>query len=289
MSRVVAPLQPKLRDMAGKPPMSGFTILEFASFLAAPLGATLMAELGARVIKVEPLEGDMFRKTGLEYVHIGNGKESIALDLKDPRALQIVDRLISKSDVLLHNFRPGVPERLGIAYERVSKINPRLIYLYGASYGSRGPEKHRPAFHPMPNALTGGGILQAGKGNPPVNDSYSDPCAGLAVGAALAIGLYAREVTGQGQYMETTMLTSACWVHSEQIVNYRNRPARPELDQQQLGYGALNRLYKCSEGWIMLVARNDNQVSALAKMFGQPSWVGIPAAKLSADEAVGVA
>ncbi|OUS92345.1 CoA transferase [Rhodococcus sp. NCIMB 12038] len=252
-------------------PLDGYTILEVASFLAAPLGPTLLAELGARVIKVEPIDGDPFRSSGLEFVHIANGKESIALDLKTDQGRAILHQLIEQSDALIHNFRPGVPEKLGFGYDEACKIRPDLVYLYGASYGSNGPESHRAAFHSTPNALCGGGILQAGKSNPPVNDSYADPCSGLATGVALALGLLARERYGVGQYLETSMLVSAGWVHSARMESYIGQPPRPQLTQDQLGYSAFRRLYECAEGWIMLSV-DDADWPSLIALVGADEW-----------------
>lgn len=263
---------PTASDVGVDLPLKGYTILEIASFLAAPLGPTLLAELGARVIKVEPLDGDPFRSSGLEFVHIGNGKESIALDLKSAEGKQVLHRLIAMSDALIHNFRPGVPERLGFGYEQARAIRPDLVYLYGASYGSKGPEAHRAAFHSTPNALCGGGIAQAGKDNSPVNDSYADPCSGLATGVALALGLYARDRHGIGQYLETSMLVSAGWVHSARMESYAGRPPRPELTTEQTGFSALDRLYKCATGWVMLAA-GDDEWPRLVHLLGKPEWL----------------
>lgn len=249
-------------------PLAGYTILEAATYLAAPLGPTLLAALGARVIKVEPLEGDSFRSSGLEFVHISNGKESVALDLKTPEGREILVRLVGMADALIHNFRPGVPERLGLDYDSVHRLNPRLAYVYGSSYGSRGPERQRAAFHSTPNALSGGGIAQAGAGNPPVNDSYPDPVAGLAAGAALALGLFAALRSGSGQYLETSMLTSTGWALSSRLVEYPGRPPRPQLDAGQLGFDAFRRLYESADGWILLDVRTDADVAALAAVLG---------------------
>ena len=260
--------QPPSRPQAADAtmPLAGFTILEAASYLAAPLGPTLLAALGARVIKLEPLGGDSFRTSGLEFVHICSGKESIALDLKAPGARGILARLIGISDAMIHNFRPGVPERLGLDFETVHRLNPRLAYVYGSSYGSRGSQRYRAAFHSTPNALSGGGIAQAGAGNPPVNDSYPDPVAGLAAGAALALGLYTAKRTGTGQYLETSMLASTGWVHASRLVEYAGRPDRPVLDSGQLGYDALRRLYPAADGWVLLDVGTAAERAALVRV-----------------------
>ena len=255
-----------------RPPLEGITILEAAYFIAGPLASTILAELGARVIKLEPLAGDPFRRTSVEFAQISHGKESIAVDLKHPAARELLERLVRKADVLLHSFRPGAADRLGLGYETVHALNPELVYLYATSYGSRGPQAQRPAFHSTPNALCGAGIIQAGRGNPPVDDSYPDPCAGLGVAAALAIGLYARDKTGVGPTIETTMLTATGYVHSDMVVQYQGRPAPLVPDGGQHGLHALYRLYPCASGWIFLAAVQDKEWQALADALGHPEW-----------------
>jgi crotonobetainyl-CoA:carnitine CoA-transferase CaiB-like acyl-CoA transferase len=259
-----------------RPPLEGVTILEAAYFLAGPLGSALLAELGARVIKLEPLKGDPFRATSTEFAQISHGKESLAVDLKHPAARDVLERLIRKSDVLLHSFRPGVPQRLGLDHATVHALNPSIVYLYGGSYGSRGPQSQRPAFHSTPNALCGAGVIQSGTGNPPVDDSYPDTCAGLGVAVALAIGLYARDTSGVGPTMETTMITSTGYVHSDMIVQFPGRPDPSVPDGGQHGLHALYRLYPCAAGWIFLAAVQDKEWQALAARLDHPEWCDDP-------------
>jgi crotonobetainyl-CoA:carnitine CoA-transferase CaiB-like acyl-CoA transferase/ferredoxin len=260
----------------GRPPLEGITILETAYFMAGPLGSAILAELGARVIKLEPLEGDPFRRTTVEFAQISHGKESVAIDLKHPQARAVLERLVRKSDILLHSFRPGAPERLGLDYKTVQALNPKIVYLYGGSYGSKGPQSQRPAFHSTPNALSGAGNIQAGEGNPPVDDSYPDPCAALGVAVAIAIGLYARERSGTGLSMETTMLTSTGYVQSDMVVQYQGRPEPFVPDHGQHGFHALYRLYPCASGWIFIAALQDKEWRALAQAVGHPDWVDDP-------------
>jgi len=245
-------------------PFEGVTIVELAFFLAAPLASTLLAEGGARVIKIEPLAGDPFRKVGLEFAHLAHGKESVAIDLKTSAGREVLHRLVARADVLLHSFRPGAAERLGASWAILKEINPRLVYVYGGSYGSKGPQSHRPAFHSTPHALSGGALLQAGRGNPPIDDSYPDPCAALAVAAAIAMGLFARDRRGVGQYVETSMLCSAGYVHSDELTEFEGRPSHQSVDPEQCGISALNRLYKCAEGWLFVSATEPAQWRTLA-------------------------
>jgi crotonobetainyl-CoA:carnitine CoA-transferase CaiB-like acyl-CoA transferase len=253
--------------------LSGVTIVELAYYVAAPLASTLLAEMGARVIKVEPLDGDPARRTGLQNAKFLVGKESIALDLKTDAGREVLARLIGRADALLHSFRRGVPERLGYGVDAALAINPRLVYVYGASYGSRGPWSTRPAFHSTPNALSGGGFAQAGWGNPPVDDSYPDPGSGIATATALLLGLLARERTGRGQYVETSMISSAGYIHGDDLVLYDGRPPPRRSDRGQHGLHALYRLYPCRDDWLFVAAWRDDEWAALAGALDHPEWL----------------
>lgn len=238
-------------------PLAGVTILEVAYFVAGPLATTLLAELGARVIKVEPHAGDPYRRTGLQSAKFLHGKESISLDLKHPDGRAILHDLISRSDVLVHSFRTGVPERLGMDEATARQINPNLVYLNAASYGTEGPEASRVAFHSTPTALSGAGIAQAGIGNPPVDDSFPDPAAGLGAATALMVALHQRARTGTGCSIETTMLTSAGYVVSNDLVLVDGTTHATIADHEQLGTCATHRLYPCSQGWVFLALLTD--------------------------------
>ena len=125
-------------------PLAGKVVLEISEWLATPTGVTLLAELGARVIKVERLEGDLFRVLNPTIsLKTTQGKESLAIDLKEPEAQEVLHRLVAKADVLINGMRPGVAERLGFTYETCRKINPRLVYGYSIGYGSTGPSARR--------------------------------------------------------------------------------------------------------------------------------------------------
>jgi crotonobetainyl-CoA:carnitine CoA-transferase CaiB-like acyl-CoA transferase len=257
-------------------PLAGVTILEVAYFMAAPLGTTRLAELGARVIKVEPEEGDPWRRLGPMSVQLLLGKESIVLDLKTDKGRDVLQKLIARSDALLTSFRPGVPERLGFDFLTAIQINPRLVYLYGGSYGSKGPQSHRAAFHSTPSALAGGGILQAGQNNRPVDDAYPDPASGLAVATAIVVGLLARERTGKGQYLETTMLCSSAYALSQYLVLYEGAPQWRLPDTEQRGQSALYRLYECASGWCFVAVLQEKEWRSLANALGHPEWIGDP-------------
>ena len=148
-------------------PLEGVTLVEFASWFAVPFAPAILADLGARVIKVEPPGGDPWRGFGPMGYRTLQGKEAIAIDLRTEEGKEIASDLMGKADLIVHNLRPGVPQKLGIDYESAKQVNPSVIYLYGGGYGSTGPYSHRPAMHPVPGAVCGGAMYQAGRGMPP--------------------------------------------------------------------------------------------------------------------------
>jgi crotonobetainyl-CoA:carnitine CoA-transferase CaiB-like acyl-CoA transferase len=259
-------------------PLDGVTVLEVGYFYAAPYAMTLLAEMGARVVKVEPPTGDPARRNWTTaYDKETVGKQSVVADMKTPEGLRIVHQLAERADVLLHNFRPGVPERLGIGYEAMAARNPRLVYVYGGAFGSKGPWARRPGFHSSPNAIAGSGIVEAGRGNPPINRTYADPASALATATATLLALHARGRTGRGQYVETTMLSSMAHTVARWGLSYDGKPEDPLPDQGQHGFHALHRLYATADGWLYLECHGPHQAAALAEVLGLPPAVLAPA------------
>ncbi|MBI3744013.1 MAG: CoA transferase, partial [Chloroflexi bacterium] len=203
-------------------PLEGVTVVEFATWFAAPFGNAILADLGANIVKFESLDGDSFRRWAATSTKPMQGKRSIAVDLKHPDGQKIAHDWIKRANLLMHNFRPGVTPRLGIDYDTCHKLNPSLVYLYAGSYGATGPYAHRPAMHPIPGAVCGGALYQAGREMPPpantklsykefrtvssqlfqANEGNPDVSSALGVGTALLMGLYHQKRTGHGQYME---------------------------------------------------------------------------------------
>ena len=276
------------------PPLDGVTVLEFASVVAVPFATTILADLGARVIKVEPVEGDTFRaggspgagtSRGLGALKTTVGKESICVDLKSPAGRRIVAGLVERADVVVHNFRPGAPERLGIGYEQLSVRHPRLVYLSAMGYGTDGPHAHRPTAHPGPGALLGGAHAQAGGRLPQprdadevrlanarlmqANEFSPDLNAGAVVASAALLGLYALRTRGVGQHIRVTMLGANAYANADDFVSYAGKAPRPLPDSELLGLSALHRLYRSggtrTEGgaWLFLACPTEGEWSAL--------------------------
>jgi crotonobetainyl-CoA:carnitine CoA-transferase CaiB-like acyl-CoA transferase len=237
----------------GRAALDGLTVVDLAMWAAAPGGPGLLADLGARVIKVEPPSGDPTAATGGElFVRMTRSKRRVAIDLKQPDGQAALHALVAEADVVVHNFRPGVPERLGCDFQTLKAVNDRIVYVYAAAFGSSGPDSRRPAFDPVISALAGGEVLQAGTDNPPQQRQTADHAALLGVGAAILLGLRNRDGTGEAQYVETTMLGSAAYLFSDDFLWWEGKPERPRPDSGQHGLNALYRLYRASAGWVFL-------------------------------------
>jgi crotonobetainyl-CoA:carnitine CoA-transferase CaiB-like acyl-CoA transferase len=251
-------------------PLAGVTVIEAATIIAAPQGASLLADLGARVIKLEPLDGDPFRNMAPGGAMRQNtGKEYLALDLKQPAAQQIVRELVAKADIFIHNYRPGVPERLGIGYEQLAAVNPRLVYVSANGYGPNGPGAPRPSTHPIPGAALGGVFYQIG-GEPEArllplpelretarrlmqaNEVNPDPNTSLVIANAALLGLHASRRNGAGQQVFTDMFGANAYANFDDFLRYDGKPERALPDRDGYGLHARWRLYPCAEGWVFL-------------------------------------
>ena len=274
-------------------PLKGVTVLELATWVATPLGATLLSDLGARVIKVEPLEGDPFRHSHGAYLKTLQGKESLCLDLKTPEGRDIMHKLAATADVLVHNYRGAVPKRLGIDTDTLRAINPRLIHVYGASYGSSGPSAMRPAYHPTAGALCGEALLAGGPALLPTampdpapeelarvsrllelaNETTPDPSAGLALASAISMALYCREQSGRAPAVELRMMGANAYVLSGEYIDYAGRPEARVMDTERLGLAPLYRLYRAKTGWVFLAAPSDDDFRQLAEALDRSGWL----------------
>jgi crotonobetainyl-CoA:carnitine CoA-transferase CaiB-like acyl-CoA transferase len=295
----LAPREPRVPvDGAalGKP-LEGITIVEAAYYYATPFATALLAEMGARVIKIEPLRGDPYRSLanagrGDPVLNLGHnnmvramqGKQSISLDLKAPEGKEILRGLIEKADVFIHGFRKGVPESLGIDEASLRRINPGIVYHYGASYGAMGPRSRQPAIDPIIAAYAGTTAHQAGRGNAPLTETGADPVAATGHAAAMMLGLFARERSGQGQLVESAMIISNIFHNYEDALSYAGKPERVEPDALQFGMNALYRLYETAapavgtlfephenpdSRWLFLSVDSDSEFTRFCTLAGQ--------------------
>jgi CoA:oxalate CoA-transferase len=235
-------------------PLTGVRIVDFSQVIAGPYGPAVLSHVGAEVIKVEAPGGEIGRGLAAGFFALNRGKRAVAVDLRTEAGKEIGRRLATWADVLVENFRPGVMERLGLGYQALAALNPRLIYVSATAFGSTGPYSHRPGFDPLLQALTGVERAQGGRHNPPVflTIAITDYTTGLMSAGAIAMALYHRERTGRGQRVELSLLRSGIFVNGDAFTRYPGRPERLLPDAGQHGLGPLDRIYQAADGWLFL-------------------------------------
>jgi crotonobetainyl-CoA:carnitine CoA-transferase CaiB-like acyl-CoA transferase len=273
-----------------EPPLAGITIVELGTFYAAPFGATLLADLGARVIKVEQLDGDPIRHI-MPFPEVGGvkvlqGKESVAVDMASDAGREIVLELVRRADVVLQSFRAGVAERHGYTAAEMLAVNPDLVYLNAPGYGTGGPCGHRPAFAPTIGAGSGLAYRNVGGvGNLPQSPDLdmeelkratmrlagatmtlgqADGFSASGVATAMLLGVLAKKRGGPGQEMTTSMLSTMAHCLAEDMVEYTDRMPIRTPDQDLFGLDARYRLYEAADGWVFLAAPAHDDWEALA-------------------------
>jgi crotonobetainyl-CoA:carnitine CoA-transferase CaiB-like acyl-CoA transferase len=274
-------------DPTDAPPLTGVTVVELGTYYAAPYGATLLTDLGARVIKVEQLDGDPIRHV-IPFPEVGavkvlQGKECVAVDIHSDEGRAIVQDLVRDADAVLVSFRAGVVERLGLDPASLLAINPALVYLSAPGYGVDGPCGHRPAFAPTIGAGAGLAMRNIGGSAPDGPDldvevvkpaalriaqaamavGHADGFSALAVASTLLLGLVARARGAPGQAMQTSMLRTMSHVLIEDMVEYDSQPPRRGSDVGLHGLAARYRLYETAEGWVFLAAPAPKEWDAL--------------------------
>ncbi len=237
-------------------PLAGVLVLDFASYIAGSYGPMILAQMGADVIKVESKHGDSVRHLALAFLGWNQGKRGLAVNLDSADGQEIVYGLTKKADVLVENLRPGRMRKMGFDYETLAALNPRLVYMSVTGFGSSGPQHDQPSFDPLLQARSG---LQAAQGGHHGHPVYL-ACALCDYGAAMlsALGcllaLRARQVTGRGQFCETSLLQSAMAFQAGEFIFYDGRPDLENGDAEYRGPSALARCYRCRDGKSLFIS-----------------------------------
>lgn len=292
------------RTHASQLPLAGVKIVELATIIAAPIGAGFLADMGAEVIKVEQIGGDPFRSmlSGLGSARVNAGKRSISVNLKTDEGRQLVLDVCRDADALIHNYRPGVPERLGIGYEQIAAANPQIVYLQSNGYGPDGPSALRPSTHPIPGAAMGGVVHQMGGGLPSdiqdfaglklwtsrlmrANELNPDPNTGLVVASAVMLGLAARQRSGKGQQIFVDMFGANAYANSDDFLRYPGKPPRAVADGGLHGISPSYRLYPCAdEQWVFLALVTDRERRTFAETLAAAGHSAPSLAALKAND-----
>jgi len=267
-------MAPALQSTGG--PLAGVRVLDLSAYIAGPYGCTLLADQGADVIKVEPPSGDNLRKypstldaESRAFLGVNRGKRGLVLDLKNADALAVLHELARQADVLVHNFRPSVPARLGIAYEQLAQINPRLIYCAVTGYGETGPLKDKAGYDQVLQTMTGMCALQGKAEGPPeiLYGSVVDYYASSMVAAGVASALYERERSGRGQFVGVSLLRSALALQSARLVWAEGEPRDIGRDMRS---GGITGIHPTGEGYLYISANTPHFWQALCAKTGLP-------------------
>jgi crotonobetainyl-CoA:carnitine CoA-transferase CaiB-like acyl-CoA transferase len=267
--------------------------VEFGYFYAMPYALAMAAALGARVVKLEDRGGDPHRHSfGPEVASNKTtaGKESLSLDLRSDEGREIAQRLVARADVFVTGFRSGTADKLGLGYDDLRAPNERLLYVHAAGYGSDGPYAHRALYAQAAQAAAGSFGRQVGYWSDPAQNVGlsvlelqalviprlgqvidGDSNAALALLAALSLGIYHQQRTGEGQRLSTSMIAGNAWAYSDDFCSYDGKPPIPAGDEEYYGTSALDRLYPAAEdSWLCVAVRTQVEFDNLVRALGQP-------------------
>ena len=268
-------------------PLAGIRVLDLTSVVSGPLATMFLADQGAEVIKIEPLGGDITRRSRQSisasgefsalFVSSNRGKRSLALDLKRPEAAKIMRKLIASSDVLVQNFRPGTMERLGLGEPTLRELNPRLIYVSISGVGESGPYAKKRVYDPIIQGLSGFADLQAEprtRRPQMIRTIVADKTTAIFAAQAITAALFARERTGEGQHIRLAMLdTMIAYLWPEAMTQYTvvgreattaDPTARPDL------------IFETADGYITVGTISDSEWQGFCAASGRPGLAEDP-------------
>ncbi|HET7874193.1 MAG TPA: CoA transferase [Methylomirabilota bacterium] len=268
--------------------LSGIRVLDLSQMWAAPGTAMYLADQGADVIKVEPLHGDEARRTLTQppvaggesraFLALNRNKRGIALDIRHPRGRQVVQDLVRRVDILIHNFRPGVAERLGYDYPALRTLNERLVYAWITAYGAQGPFAMRPGYDLLFQGLSGILARRRGPDGRPISAGVwvADCSAPMELAYGIAVALFARERTGQGQLVTTSLLHAALAMQVPDLVKVEHE-MEPAQDGRDYSAQAMYAPYRCRDGrFLIIVVIQDEQWRRLCAALGRPDLAEDP-------------
>jgi crotonobetainyl-CoA:carnitine CoA-transferase CaiB-like acyl-CoA transferase len=256
-------------------PLAGIRVLDLSAYIAGPYGCALLADMGAEVIKIEPPAGDNLRKypstlaaESRAFLGVNRSKRGVVLDLKDAQDRERLLALANTADVLVHNFRPGVPERLGIAYEQLRPSNPRLVYCAVTGYGETGPLREKAGYDQVLQTMTGMAAMQGPAGGPPsvLFGSVVDYYAASLVAGGVSAALFERATSGEGQFVGVSLLRSALAMQSARLVWADSEPR--DVGGRDMRSGGITGIHPTREGWLYISANTPHFWQALCEKTG---------------------
>ncbi len=270
-------------------PLEGIIVLDLTNVLAGPFACYQLACLGARVIKVESPDGDLARKLGadpayaraamgISFLAVNAGKQSIALDLKHAGGKEVFLRLVERADVLIENFRPGVMARLGFDSAALARVNPRLVYCAISGFGQTGPFAHRPAYDQIIQGLAGAMSITGDAQSAPLRVGYPvcDTIGGLTAAFAVCAELVRARASGEGSYIDVSMLDATLATMGWVVSNYLNAGVEPMPMGNDNFTSAPSGTFRTAAGLINIAANEQKQFDALCRLVGAPELATDP-------------
>jgi crotonobetainyl-CoA:carnitine CoA-transferase CaiB-like acyl-CoA transferase len=257
--------------------LEGVRLIDFGQYLAGPFGPMLIGDLGADVIKVEPVAGDGMRFVPQPFMGCQRGKRDIALNLKSETGVEIALQLVERADIVHHNMTVGVADRLGIGYDACKAVNPDIVYCNTYAYGREGPLARFGGLDPLFQATAGleyeSGPVHAG--NPPMYYRFGmcDTANAMLSVLGCLMALYHQRRTGEGQELWTSLLDGGQMFASDALLVDGERLPVPQLDKDQTGVGACYRLYETGDGWLQIAAVTQQQFEGLCTRLGVPELI----------------
>ena len=263
-------------------PLDGIRVVDFTTMIAGPYGTMILADQGADVIKVEaPVNSDHARRAGYgqrhfsaAFVNNNRNKRSMAIDVKHPDGRKLLFRLVESADVFVQNFRPGVMKRLGIDYDELREVNPKLIYLSMSGWGEQGPWAHKPVYDPIIQALSGLASVQGGRDDARprlIRTILPDKLTGITAAQAVTSALFARERTGEGQHIRLSMLDSIVAFMWSSDMGSQTFVGK-EVDVAAAAT-FIDLIYETSTDYISVSVMTNDQWRNLCTEFDKPEWL----------------
>ena len=265
--------------------LNGLKVIDFTQIAAGPTCTMMLADLGADVIKIESLSGELGRafvpwidSESVTFMSLNRNKRSVALDLKNKDHLQICLELLLQADVVVESFRPGVMQRLGLGYEQLKENNPRLIYCSVSAYGQSGPWKDKPGVDGVIQAVAGLMSVTGSADAPPckVQVPVVDIVTGYLASVSVLAALTQRGKTETGQHLDVSMFGSAVALQQSALAAYLADKIIPERIGSAAPYAAPNEALRCADGWIMVAAYQPARWKALCEVVGAPELLTDP-------------
>src|SRR5438045_3429265 len=256
-------------------PLEPYTVIDLTRARSGPTCVRQLAEMGANVIKVENRADDDFARDGFDFQNLHRNKRSITLDLKNPRGVDVLKRLVAKADVLVENYRPDVKHRLGIDYETLSKVNPRLVYGSISGFGQSGPHRDRPGYDQIAQGM--GGLMSItglpGQGPVRVGIPVADLTAGMYLAEGILVALLERERSGKGQWVHTSLLQAMVTMLDFQAARWLIDGEIPPQAGNDHPTGIPTGVFTTADGHINIAASGQTMYRRLCTAIGAPELV----------------